>query len=140
MGMRTGQDKTWTAHRVSSLRRVRGIHAYRSAEKDGEWLTASEAAKLLRSEWECAPGKTKHGRPTASVHCGECGESTPIVPPRRMANGSRRVRPQNCSDRNGNAHRARQNMDGPPRQFIAESAGNPRLSFRREGWRMAHGE
>jgi DNA invertase Pin-like site-specific DNA recombinase len=47
MGMRTGQDKTWTAHRVSSLRRVRGIHAYRSAEKDGEWLTASEAAKLL---------------------------------------------------------------------------------------------
>ena len=47
MGMRTGQDKTWTAHRVSSLRRVRGIHAYRSAEKDGEWFTASEAAKLL---------------------------------------------------------------------------------------------
>jgi hypothetical protein len=47
MGMRTGQDKTWTAHRVSSLRRVRGIRAYRSAEKDGEWLTASEAAKLL---------------------------------------------------------------------------------------------
>jgi DNA invertase Pin-like site-specific DNA recombinase len=47
MGMRTGQGKTWTAHRVSSLRRVRGIHAYRSAEKDGEWLTASDAAKLL---------------------------------------------------------------------------------------------
>jgi len=47
MGMRTGQDKTWTAHRVSSLRRVRGIRAYRSAEKDGEWITASEAAKLL---------------------------------------------------------------------------------------------
>jgi excisionase family DNA binding protein len=47
MGMRTGQGKTWTAHRVSSLRRVRGIHAYRSAEKSGEWLTMSEAAKLL---------------------------------------------------------------------------------------------
>src|SRR5208282_5747882 len=43
----TGQGKTWTAHRVSSLRRVRGIHAYRSAEKNGEWLTASEAARLL---------------------------------------------------------------------------------------------
>jgi excisionase family DNA binding protein len=47
MGMRTGQGKTWTAHRVSSLRRVHGIHAYRSAEKNGEWLTMSEAAKLL---------------------------------------------------------------------------------------------
>jgi excisionase family DNA binding protein len=47
MGMPTGQGKTWTAHRVSSLRRVRGIHAYRSAEKNGEWLTMMEAAKLL---------------------------------------------------------------------------------------------
>jgi DNA invertase Pin-like site-specific DNA recombinase len=47
MGMPTGQGKTWTAHRVGSLRRVRGIHAYRSAEKDGEWLTMSEAAAAL---------------------------------------------------------------------------------------------
>jgi excisionase family DNA binding protein len=47
MGMRTGQGKTWTAHRVSSLRRVHGIHAYRSAEKNGEWLTMSEAAAKL---------------------------------------------------------------------------------------------
>jgi excisionase family DNA binding protein len=47
MGLPTGQGKTWTAHRVSSVRCVRGIHAYRSAEKDGEWLTMSEAAKLL---------------------------------------------------------------------------------------------
>jgi hypothetical protein len=44
MGMPTGQGKTWTAHRVSSLRRVRGIHGYRSAEKNGEWLTMSDAA------------------------------------------------------------------------------------------------
>jgi hypothetical protein len=44
MGMPTGQGKTWTAHRVSSVRRVNGIHAYRSAEKTGEWLTLSEAA------------------------------------------------------------------------------------------------
>src|SRR5437762_2463925 len=44
MRMPTGQGKTWTAHRVSSVRRVNGIHAYRSAEKDGEWLTMSEAA------------------------------------------------------------------------------------------------
>ena len=47
MGMPTGQGKTWTAHRVSSLRRVHGIRAYRSGEKNGEWLTMSEAATLL---------------------------------------------------------------------------------------------
>ena len=47
MGMRTGQSKSWTAHRVYSIRRVHGIHAYRSAEKGGEWLTMSEAAASL---------------------------------------------------------------------------------------------
>jgi hypothetical protein len=31
-------------NRVSSLRRVHGIRAYRCAEKNGEWLTISEAA------------------------------------------------------------------------------------------------
>jgi excisionase family DNA binding protein len=45
--MPIGQGKTWTAHRVSSVRRVNGIHACRSAEKDGEWLTMSEAATTL---------------------------------------------------------------------------------------------
>jgi hypothetical protein len=44
MGMPAGQGKTWTAHRAGSLRRVHGIHGYRSAEKGGEWLTMSEAA------------------------------------------------------------------------------------------------
>jgi DNA invertase Pin-like site-specific DNA recombinase len=47
MGMRTGQGLTWNANRVSSVRREHGIHAYRSAEKNGEWLTLSEAAKLV---------------------------------------------------------------------------------------------
>jgi DNA invertase Pin-like site-specific DNA recombinase len=47
MGMPTGQGNTWTAHRVSSLRRVRGIHGYRSAEKNGEWLTLRDAAAQL---------------------------------------------------------------------------------------------
>jgi len=47
VGLPTGQGKTWTAHRVSSVRRVRAIHAYRSAEKDGEWLTMREAAAAL---------------------------------------------------------------------------------------------
>jgi hypothetical protein len=45
--MRTGQGKSWTAKRISSLRRVHGIHAYRPAEKDGVWLTMLEAAKAL---------------------------------------------------------------------------------------------
>jgi excisionase family DNA binding protein len=47
MGMRTGQGKSWTARRVGSLRTVHGIRAYRSAAKDGEWLTMSEAAAAL---------------------------------------------------------------------------------------------
>jgi excisionase family DNA binding protein len=47
MGIPTGQGKTWTAKRVSSVRRVRNIHAYLSADKDGAWLTMSEAAKTL---------------------------------------------------------------------------------------------
>jgi hypothetical protein len=45
MRLPTGQGKTWTAHRVGSIRRVRGIHAYKSAEKDGTWLTLREAAE-----------------------------------------------------------------------------------------------
>ena len=47
MGLQTGHGKTWTAHRVGSLRRVHDIPAYRSAEKGGEWLTMSEAAAAL---------------------------------------------------------------------------------------------
>ena len=47
MGMPTGQGKTWTAHRVGSLRRVHGIHGYRPADKDGEWLTMRDAAAKL---------------------------------------------------------------------------------------------
>lgn len=47
MGMRSGQGKTWNASRVSSLRRVHGIRAYRSAQKNGEWVTMTEAATQL---------------------------------------------------------------------------------------------
>lgn len=47
MGIPTGQGKTWTAKRVNSVRRVRNIHAYLSADKNGAWLTMSEAAKTL---------------------------------------------------------------------------------------------
>ena len=47
MGMPTGQGKTWTADRVGSLRRVHGIHCCLSADKNGEWLTLSDAAAKL---------------------------------------------------------------------------------------------
>src|SRR3954453_12993468 len=47
MGVTTGQGKKRTAHRVTPPRRVHGIRAYRSAEKNSEWLTMSEAAALL---------------------------------------------------------------------------------------------
>jgi DNA invertase Pin-like site-specific DNA recombinase len=47
MGIPTGQAKTWTARRVSSLRQVHGIHGYRSAGENSEWLTLSEAAAYL---------------------------------------------------------------------------------------------
>jgi hypothetical protein len=47
MGMPTGQGKTWTAKRVGDLRRVHGIHGYRSADKNGEWLTLRDAAAQL---------------------------------------------------------------------------------------------
>lgn len=47
MGLPTGHGKTWTAHRVGSVRMVNDIRAYRSAHKDGQWLTMSEAAAKL---------------------------------------------------------------------------------------------
>lgn len=47
LGIRTGQNNTWSAHRVESARKTHDIHAYRSADKDGEWLTMSEAATEL---------------------------------------------------------------------------------------------
>ncbi|MEI8342919.1 MAG: recombinase family protein, partial [Verrucomicrobiota bacterium] len=47
MGMRTGQGNSWTAPRVCSLRKGHNIHAYRPAEKNGDWLTMSEAATAL---------------------------------------------------------------------------------------------
>lgn len=47
MGIPTGQNKTWTARRVGDIRRVRDIHGYRSAEKDGEWLTMRDVAAKL---------------------------------------------------------------------------------------------
>jgi len=47
MGVHTGQGMTWTAHRVGSIRKVHGMHAYRSAAKDGAWLTMREAAGRL---------------------------------------------------------------------------------------------
>jgi hypothetical protein len=47
MGMPTGQGRTWTARRVGSLRQLHGIRSYRSADKNGEWLTLRHAAAQL---------------------------------------------------------------------------------------------
>ena len=47
MGIRSGQGKTWTPARVGAIRKVHGMHAYRSAEKNGVWLTMSEVAAKL---------------------------------------------------------------------------------------------
>ncbi len=47
MGMRTGQNKTWNAKRVSSIRRVNGINGYLSADKAGQWCTMTQAAQRL---------------------------------------------------------------------------------------------
>lgn len=45
MGLRTGQDQSWNARRVRSFRDNHEIRAYRSAQKDGIWLTMYEAAE-----------------------------------------------------------------------------------------------
>jgi hypothetical protein len=50
---RSGRLAVRIAHHVNSLRKVHGIHAYRWAEKNGEWLTMFEAAVKL--------GVTNHG-------------------------------------------------------------------------------
>ena len=47
MGMRTGQRKSWTGHRVGSIRRVNGIDGYLSADKQSDWRTMTEAAREL---------------------------------------------------------------------------------------------
>jgi hypothetical protein len=47
MGMPTGQDKTWNAERVSSIRRFKNIHGYLSADKTGPYCTMFEAAGEL---------------------------------------------------------------------------------------------
>ena len=47
MGCRTGQDNTWDGRRVQALRQSHDIRAYKSATKDGEWVTMSEAASKL---------------------------------------------------------------------------------------------
>ena len=47
MGMRTGQDKSWTGNRVGSIRRVNGIDGYLSADKQGDWYTMTQAGERV---------------------------------------------------------------------------------------------
>lgn len=62
MALPTGQGKTWTAHRVASVRMVNDIRAYRSAHKNGEWLTMSEAAAKLGVTNHCIRRLIKAGQ------------------------------------------------------------------------------
>lgn len=47
MGLRTGQDRSWTARQVSSYRQTHHILGYRSGKEEREWMTLSEAAREL---------------------------------------------------------------------------------------------
>ena len=47
MGLRTGHDQSWTIRRVQAYRRTHEIPGARTAERDGEWFTMSEAAREL---------------------------------------------------------------------------------------------
>jgi hypothetical protein len=48
MGLPTGQGKSWTAHRVASVRRVRGIHAYRIRRKGWQMAHHDRGGKGIR--------------------------------------------------------------------------------------------
>ena len=61
MGVRTGYDKGWTASRVAATRGKRGIRAYRSAKKDADWRTMTEAAKELGVSNHVIRGLIKDG-------------------------------------------------------------------------------
>lgn len=47
MGLRTGQELTWSKRRVESFRKSHEIPAHAAARKDGAWLTMRDAAKTL---------------------------------------------------------------------------------------------
>ena len=47
LGLKTGQNNTWTAQRVGAHRQKHGIRGYESANKDGHCLTMLEAAKKV---------------------------------------------------------------------------------------------
>jgi len=47
MGLRTGQDRSWTARQVTSYRQTHHILGYRSGKEEREWMTLSEAAREL---------------------------------------------------------------------------------------------
>ena len=77
-GLPTGQSKTWTAHRVSPVRMVNDILAYRSAHKQGEWLTMSEVAS--QAGCQQPPNLAPHqGR----IAARRAGRSTRAVPDSR---------------------------------------------------------
>ena len=54
MGMQTGQGKTWTAHRVGSIRRVNGINGYLSAGNNSEWPCGMRQPSSASATIRCA--------------------------------------------------------------------------------------
>ena len=103
MGMRTGQGKTWTARRVGSIRKVHGLHAYRSAEKDGEWLTMTEAATKLGVTNHVIRRLIKDAHPARRA--GRAGRPTRSGPPTCATSGSTaalgaRARPRRADPEN----------------------------------------
>ena len=61
MGMRTADLQTWTAERVRTARRKRGILGCRSVDPNGEWFTMSEAAKHLPARISTVGGNLMRG-------------------------------------------------------------------------------
>ena len=76
MGIPAGQRKTWTAHRVSSVRRVNGIHAYRSPRRTASGspcprpLRRSASRITAFAGWSrmasCPPSRSYRARRTKS--------------------------------------------------------------------------
>ena len=122
MGIPTGQGKTWTAKRVSSVRRVRNIHAYLSAEKGGDWLTMSDAAKAPDVQ-PCGPARTNRPLPAAPVHSMVVARGRrPTAVPSWCVLGLDRAPEPSC-------HRQR---DGPMRRRSCRDArATPRATSRR---------
>ena len=152
MGIRTGQGKTWTARRVGSIRKVHGLHAYRSAEKNGEWLTMTEAAaklgvtnhvirRLIKERYPARRAGRRRARP---IRSGPPISTTSGSWPRSRGKAARvaptsRTRYQCFQILEEEGHNERAVADGPDRPLggvgVRSRAGRPRGTGRSAGQR-----